>query len=401
MSTAHFWSAHSPEGRRRRMIVALFVAGIATFAQLYSTQSILPELVRDLGITPANAALSVSVSTIALAASVLPWTLLGERIGRVRAMYISAISTALLGVLTALSPELFSLLAMRALIGIALAGVPALAIAAVHDELSTGFAATTAAYIAGTSIGGASGRLISGPIAAVWGWRPALLVVGLVSLLAVVVFIVTMPSPHFRGHSIDGHIRDWRVRTGQALADPLLRVLYLQGLVVMGGFVAVYNFVSFRLEAPPFGIDPALVPLIFLAYAAGTVSSQATGRWVPRFGPQRTAVAGSLAMIAGLLIMLVPHLGVIVAGLLVFTAGFFATHATATAWIGMHANPIFRSQASALYIIAYYVGSGLLGWLLGIVFQNFGWTAITAAVIALIGLGVAAYATVKPSPNPS
>src|SRR4051794_2634688 len=56
---------HGSDGYRR-MILALFAAGVATFSQLYSVQGVLPELARDLAVTEADAALAVSAATLGL-----------------------------------------------------------------------------------------------------------------------------------------------------------------------------------------------------------------------------------------------------------------------------------------------------------------------------------------------
>ena len=37
----------------------------------------------------------------------------------------------------------------------------------------------------------------------------------------------------------------------------------------MGGFVAVYNYLGFRLSGEPFSLPATLISLIFLAYLSG------------------------------------------------------------------------------------------------------------------------------------
>ena len=48
------------EAGYRRLSVALFAAGLATFAMLYSTQPLLPELARVFQVSPSQSAFSVS-----------------------------------------------------------------------------------------------------------------------------------------------------------------------------------------------------------------------------------------------------------------------------------------------------------------------------------------------------
>ncbi|MYS75918.1 MFS transporter, partial [Streptomyces sp. SID5926] len=51
----------------RRMSFALFLAGVATFALLYSTQALLPLISGDLGVTASDASWTVAAATGGLA----------------------------------------------------------------------------------------------------------------------------------------------------------------------------------------------------------------------------------------------------------------------------------------------------------------------------------------------
>ena len=46
------------------MLLALLCAGVATFAQLYSVQGVLPLMAAELGVDAARAALGVSAATL-------------------------------------------------------------------------------------------------------------------------------------------------------------------------------------------------------------------------------------------------------------------------------------------------------------------------------------------------
>ncbi len=81
------WEGH-PKGSTeyRRLVLALLFAGVATFAQLYSVQGILPLIASSLDITPSQSSLAVGLATVGVAVSVIPWSVAADRIGRVRAM---------------------------------------------------------------------------------------------------------------------------------------------------------------------------------------------------------------------------------------------------------------------------------------------------------------------------
>lgn len=377
------WDGHLPASREyRRILVGLGAAGLATFAQLYSPQGLLPTLARGLEVSPADAALSVSLATLGVALAVLPWSWVADRVGRLRAMQVAIVASTVLGVLVALAPSLEVLLALRLVEGMALGGLPALAVTYLHDEVHHRHtAAAAAAYISGTTIGGAAGRLIAGPLAGLLGWRPALLTVAVVCAVASVVFLRLMPRPRgYRPTAASARTVVDGIRA--SLRDPGLLALYAQGALLMGGFVAVYNYLAFRLEGPGFALPATVGSLIFAAYAAGTVSSRLTGRLLPRLGRRPVLAAGTVAMVAGTLLTLSSGLVLVVAGLLVLTAGFFAAHATASAWVGARATT-GRAQATALYNVAYYSGSALVGWVLGYAWSGPGWVGVVATVVAL------------------
>ncbi|MGY2062088.1 MFS transporter, partial [Nocardia gipuzkoensis] len=160
----------------RRITLALFAAGLTTFASMYSAQALLPSLSAAFGATPAHAALAVSLTTGALALAIVPVSVLSGRFGRTRVMIASAVAAAVIGLLVPLSPNLDVLLAGRALQGLALAGVPAVAMAYLAEEIGAGgLGAAMGVYIAGTSVGGLAGRLIPAFVleGASWRWGAA------------------------------------------------------------------------------------------------------------------------------------------------------------------------------------------------------------------------------------
>ncbi len=378
------WDGHAKgSSGYRRVLIALALAGVATFAQLYSTQAILPIMASDLRITAAEAALSISLATVGLAIAVLPWSFVADRIGRVRAMAIGIAAATLLGLLVPLAPSLPLLLAIRTLEGMALGGIPAIAIAYLNEEVTKMHTALAAgSYVAGTTLGGLAGRLVAGPVGELWGWRAATQAVSVLATISAILFLVLVPKQRrfspvaamgFRGalRTLAGHAR-----------NPRLLSLYLQAFLLMGGFVAVYNYLGFRLHAEPFALPASLVSLIFVAYLSGTLSSRWAAGLTTRYGRRNVLVSGIVIMSAGLALTLAGHLPAILAGLVIFTGGFFAAHSVGSGWTGAIATT-GRAQAASLYNLSYYLGSSVIGWAGGLAFQAFGWQALAGGVIVL------------------
>jgi predicted MFS family arabinose efflux permease len=179
-----------------------------------------------------------------------------------------------------------------------------------------------------------------------------------------------------------------RAPTGQwtqiraALAQSHLRRLYLQGLLLTGVMVSFYSLIGFRLAAAPFDLSPTLTAFVFLAYFAGTVSSRAAGSWLPRIGFVRTDLVALALAVVGLGLTLIPQLAVVVTGVVLFTAGFFLAHSAAVTTVGATSAPQSRSQASALYTLFFYLGSGVVGGLVALTYDHAGWPVL----IGVMGL---------------
>lgn len=386
MNAADF-PGHVPGTRSyRRLIAGLFFAGVATFAQLYSLQAVLPQVSADLEVPAATAALTISAATLGIATAVIPWSLVADRIGRIPAMAIGIIAATFFGLAAPLSTEIAVLLALRLGEGFALGAVPAVALAYLSEEVhSRHVAAAAGSYTAGTTVGGLSGRLIAGPMAEAFDWRVGVWSVTVLCTGAAVLFLWLVPRAR---RFIPGRLRadagpGMIARLLRALRSPRLLALYAQGFLLMGAFVAVYNYLGFHLIAPPFLLPVWLVTLLFLAYLAGTVSSPWAGALAARHGRRKVLLGAIGLFVTGSALMLVPVPLVILAGLVIFTAGFFGAHAIASSWAPLLADPESRAQAPSLYYFAYYAGSSLFGWALGLVFGHSGWGWFLAVVIAM------------------
>jgi YNFM family putative membrane transporter len=152
--------------------LALFSVGFATFAILYFVQPLMPIFSTDFGVSATEASLTLSLATGLLSVSMLAAGMVSEVWGRKPIMVASLLPSAILTVICALLPHWSTLLAVRALTGVALSGLPAVAMAYVGEEIhprSLGLA--MGLYVAGTGLGGMAGRLTTGIITDIWGWQ--------------------------------------------------------------------------------------------------------------------------------------------------------------------------------------------------------------------------------------
>ena len=383
-----------------RVNLALFFGSFATFAVLYCVQPLMPGFASAFSISPAAASLSLSATTGVLAVAMAFAGTVSDVIGRKTVMTASLAAAAAATLAAAFSRDWTTLIALRALTGLALSGVPAVAMAYLAEEMDrSAIGLAMGLYIAGNTLGGMAGRLGGAAIAGAGGWRTAFAIVGFLSLGSALLFAVALPRerrapPKTRLATLLPTIR-------MHFADPGLGYLFALGFLLMGALVTTYNYIGFRLAAPPFSLSQSTLGLVYSIYLVGAVSSAVMGELAGRFGRRRVIVVAIVLMPIGALLTLPESLALTILGVGVLTAGFFGGHSIASSWVGLRAET-GKAQASALYLFFYYVGSSLAGSFGGWVYAVCGWPGVAAFVGALSALALAVamkLARVPPPPR--
>ena len=370
--------------------LALFSAGLATFALLYCVQPILPVLSQEFGVSPAISSMSLSISTALMALGLLITGPLSDTIGRKPVMVVALLLAAICTLLSAAMNSWHAILTMRALVGLALSGVAAVGMTYLSEEIHPSVIAfSMGLYISGNSIGGMSGRLISGVITDFSSWRVAIAFIGCFALASALMFWKILPaSRHFRPASLSPH--SLMINFRLHWRDRGLPLLFAEGFLLMGAFVTLFNYIGYRLLSAPWLLSQAVVGLLSVVYLTGSWSSPKAGAMTVRYGRGPVLLFSIAVMLLGLLITLFNSLWLILPGMMLFTAGFFAAHSVASGWIGPRARRA-KGQASSLYLFSYYAGSSVAGTLGGVFWHTYGWVGITAFIgfMLLLALWVA------------
>ncbi len=383
------FSGYEPDSREyRRFIIAFIAAGTATFAQLYAPQGILPMIARDLNISASESSLAVGAATLGMALGVIPWARISDHLGRVQTMRLSILVALALGFVVPFVPSFGGILALRGLEGFALAGLPAVALTMISEEIvprAIGVAAGS--YIAGNTFGGLLGRLIAAPAAEFGGWRFGITAVSLLALVSAIVFWLAIPKAQGFARINRRDRPSLSVELWSNLRTPGVLVLLAQAFLLMGGFVAMYNYLAFRLEHAPYYFTPTLISYLFFAYIAGTYSSRAIWSFTKRFTTTTVLIAAIVLTIAGALITLSDSVIVMLIGLVIMTGAFFGAHSIASGSLVNRAS-IGRSQAASMYNFFYYAGSTAIGWLGGVAYVWIGWsgTVLTVTLLAVASI---------------
>ncbi|MNF69636.1 Inner membrane transport protein YnfM [compost metagenome] len=373
-----------------RTVLALFSGGFATFALLYCVQPMMPLFSHEFSINAAQSSLILSVATGMLAIGLLVTGPISDRVGRKPVMVAALFAAALCTIASAMMPTWEGILLMRALTGLSLSGLAAVAMTYLSEEIHPQhIGLAMGLYIGGNAIGGMCGRLIVGVLIDFVNWHTAMLVIGGLALIAAAVFWKILPeSRNFRSRSM--HPRSLLEGFRMHFRDAGLPLLFLEAFVLMGAFVTLFNYIGYRLLAAPYHMDQAFVGLLSVVYLSGIYSSAKIGSLADRLGRRKVLWATIVLMLAGLAVTMLSPLPLVIIGMLIFTFGFFGAHSVASSWIGRRATKA-KGQASSLYLFSYYAGSSIAGTAGGVFWHLGGWNGIGLFIggLLLVALWVA------------
>lgn len=385
--TAMAMDAHSPGLALRSLVIGL--TAFLTVVDLFATQAILPSLTRRYGVTPAAMSLAVNASTFGMAVAGLVVGLLSPHIDRRTGILLSLTLLAIPTSLLATAPNLAVFTGLRVAQGLCMASAFALTLAHLGEQCSAmDSGGAFAAYITGNVASNLVGRLVSAAIADSLGlaWNFYFFAALNLAGAALVYFTIARVKPTrattSTASAFAATIAQWQ--------DARLRAAYGIGFCILFAFIGTFTFVNFVLVRPPLSLGMMDLGFVYFVFLPSVVTTLLAGKVASRLGTRPT-IWGSLAIAGvGLPLMLVPHLGAVLAGMVLVGTGTFSAQAAATGFVGQ-AAAVNRGIASGTYLACYFCG-GLVGTaVLGRLFDAYGWHACVAGVG--LALAVAALLT--------
>lgn len=367
----------------QRVLISMLMGSLVTFAILYGPQTLISEFSREFNVTPSSASSIISLSTFALAVAMLFVSMISDAWGRKFVMCASLVLTSILSIVSSFSSNFHMLLLFRLLEGISLAGFPAIAMTYLNEEVAPrSLGRAMGVYVSGTAVGGFLGRVLVSVLTDLFSWKIAILVLGVVSLGCSLLFWTLLPkSNHFQARRISPvHVLSG-FRAG--LSNKKLLSLYGIGFLVLGAYVTFFNYLSFPLSKPPFNLSHTVISFLFVFQLVGSWSSILFGKWADKYSRSWLIFCGVGCQLVGALLTLFGSIWLTIPGIVLFACGFFAGHTVASGWVGRIAPMGHKSQASSLYLLFYYTGSSLVGWIGGLFLGWQGWGGI---VLLLCGL---------------
>lgn len=382
-------SVGSVRGATWQTAALLYCTVAAAFVAMYLPQPILPILLREFGVTASTVSLSISVLIFSLAAASLIIGPLSDRWGRKSVITGCTLLLTIPSLLCALAPTIESLLMLRALQGFFVPGLTAVSVAYIAEEFPPSRVSTLlGGYIAATVSGGLLSRVLSGAITELFGWRWAFVISALIILVMGLLLLRLPPSKHF-----EPSVKLTEAYRGmlQHLRNPRLVGGFMVGFALFFAFLAVFTYLPFYLEAPPFSFSTLQIGLVYVVYGAGIVSSPLAGVFAQRLGRPWVMRAGFVLVIVANLLTFIPQTLWLITALLLLCFGNFTAQGVATSYVAMQAVRD-RGGATALYLFFYYLGGSLGAYLPGLLWSHFAWMGVT--ILTLLSLCIGALAAV-------
>lgn len=373
-----------------RPTVPVMLAGSAAFLNLYATQPLLPLLARTFGASPFKAGLTVTGPAVVVALWAPFIGGLADSFGLRRVIVGSAFLLAAATALAATATTLNELILWRLVQGMMTPGIFAGTVAYIHETWPPERAGRgTAAYMTGTILGGFTGRLVAGLVAADANWHLSFVALAILSVaVAGALFIWLPPEPASLAEARRGRRAEAGRWSGarRLFANRQLTATFAVGFCVLFTQVAMFTYVTFHLAAPPFLLTTAALGWLFVVYLVGAAVTPFGGWWIDRYG-HRAGLASAMGIGAcGGLLTLAPWLPAILAGLALTSTGVFVAQSATSSYIGA-VTTRDRALAVGLYSTFYYAGGSVGGALPSLFWRTGGWTACVLLVVGIQAIG--------------
>ncbi|MGC9194328.1 MAG: MFS transporter [Syntrophobacteraceae bacterium] len=364
---------------RAATLAGIFIAGFATFMNLYATQPLLPYFRHLFGATELLVSLTVSAPVLAVALAAPLLGVAADSVGRKQVIVAAIGCLSFATILAASATSLWRLILYRFLQGLFIPGMIAVVMAYISEESPIdSVGQTMAVYVTGTVAGGFAGRLFAGLGTAHWGWNRCFVFLGGLTLLGALITQWILPRERV---FVGGKKASLSFGPLWAhLKNPQLLATYSAGFNILFCMVATFTYVNFYLAEKPFCLGPGELGEIFIVYLAGGVITTFAGPFMDRIGYRKALLRALSLESLGILLTLSHYLPVVILGLVLVATGVFICQTCASSNVGKAARGA-RSSAAGLYVCLYYLG-GFAGSIIpGFFWTKAGWPACVAVIL--------------------
>jgi len=338
---------------------------------------------------------SLEMVTLSISIAMVPFALLQFFSGAVadrcepRRTLLAGLATYGAGAaLCAVSPEIWTFLAGRAIQGIGLAFFNPVALAMVGELVPSERRGYVMGWMGTINTAGIATGPLAGGIAAEVNWRLAYYLIIGMTAASVVLYAATFPA---RGPSC-GRMGNVLGRLGEVGSIRTVQLTCLGGFAAFFAYGAALTFVGEWLEGPPLGLTESTIGLaIALGGLAGILVSPVAGYVADHTGRGKVSALG-FALAVGCYVGFAFASGLFLVQALFFMMGA----AMAFTWAGLitlsvELVPGERNTSSTLFNAMRFSGYALSPFLLVFVYTRSGLASVMAisAAMALVGMAAA------------
>lgn len=375
-----------------KITIGLTIASLLNFANLYIVQPLLPIYSREFNLSPSLSSLALSLTTLSLVVGLLFFGFLSDRIGRIPIIRWTLALSVIPLLVIPLVHSFWWILGWRLFTGFIIAGLPAVAVAYISEEISykaQGLAVSL--YIASNGLGGMLGRVLSGQLADHYSWEVGFYVTGIMGAFIWVNCLLLLPrSRFFEQHQRS--IKQDLVGMAFHLKNAKLVYAFLFGFMLQIAFSGIWTYTPFYLENAPFLLSTHAISLFYLTYMLGVIGSPMAGRLSANYPLLGIIRLGVFIMITGTLVTIFKNVVLVIIGLSFVCLGFFIVHSLVSTWVGTKATH-HRSGATSFYLFSYYMGTTVGGTAVGVLWSGFGWLGVV--VVCMIAPLISGFLFVK------
>lgn len=375
------------------LILLLATGGGLAVATLYYSQPMLGVLGAEIGAGGGAVGLVPTLTQLGYALGILLLAPLGDRHDRRNIIVVKAVLLVAALLLGGFAPNIGVLLAASLAIGLTATLTQDIVPAAATLAPLAQRGKVVGTVMTGVLLGILLSRVVSGLVAAQFGWRAMFYLAA--ASIALVGLTAWRRLPHFAPTTTLGYgallaslATLWRTHS------KLRRAALAQGLLSVG-FSAFWSTLAVLLHAEPFHLGSAVAGAFGLAGAAGALIAPLAGHLADRRGPEKVTQMGvGLTAAAFATMSLSPwlpangQLWLLGIGAVAFDLGVQATLiAHQTIVYGIDANA--RSRLNAVLFVGMFLGMAAGAALGSVLLAHFGWPGVTllatgAALSALV-----------------
>jgi MFS transporter, DHA1 family, inner membrane transport protein len=338
----------------RGALPALFAGNFIIGTGILLPAGMLNDLSAGLGVSPATAGILMVAGGIVIGFGAPLFATLTSGIDRRLLLAGSLMYYALGHALSALAPEFWSLLVIRALMVVSAGIFTPQAAATVGLMLPPEKRASAVAFIfIGWSLASVAGLPTGSLIGAFLGWRLAYAVMAILALLAAILVWRSLSKGLHVGRL---SLRAWR----DVFFDPVLVIILLVTLASACGQFTVFSYMALLFKET-LGASPALIAGLLAGFGlSGVIGNSLAAHLVARLGIDRLILLALLAILIGMIAfsVLTGLLVGVMASIAIWGLGTFSSNSLQQSRLMVHA-PALASASIALNTSTIYLGQAV------------------------------------------